>query len=120
MAFEPPNIKPIDLILEDCIMFPEVMTVEQLAQYLQLEPAFVLKRIKKGDIPAAKINDEWRVRREKINQWLDELADLSPHGFDRMLNLTRLAAEKAGLKTPDDADKLISLVREERRNIGKR
>ena len=101
-------------------MFPEVMTIEQLAQYLQLEPAFVLKRIKKGDIPAAKINGEWRVRREKVNQWLDELADLSPHGFDRMLNLTCLAAEKAGFKTTEDIDELISRVREERRNSGKR
>lgn len=101
-------------------MYPDVLTIEQLAQYLQLETALVLKRVKKGDIPAAKINGEWRVRREKINQWLDELADLSPHAFDRMLNLTRIAAEKAGLKTPDDVDELIARVREERRNSGKR
>jgi len=101
-------------------MFPEVLTIEQLAQYLQLEAAFVLERVQKGEIPAAKIDGEWRVRREKINQWLDELADLSPQGFDRMLNLTHLAAEKAGLKTPDDADALIARVRDERRNVGKR
>lgn len=101
-------------------MFPDVLTIEQLAQYLQLDPEFVLKRVKKGDIPAAKINGEWRVRREKINQWLDELVDLSPHGFDRMLNLTRIAAERAGLKTPEEADAFIYKVREERRNRGKR
>ena len=59
-------------------MFPDVLTIEQLAQYLQLEAAFVLERVQKGEIPAAKIDGEWRVRREKINQWLDELTDLSP------------------------------------------
>jgi excisionase family DNA binding protein len=59
-------------------MFPEVLTIEQLAQYLQLEAAFVLERVKKGEIPAAKIDGEWRVRREKIDQWSDELTDLSP------------------------------------------
>lgn len=52
--------------------FPEVLTPEQAAEYLQLPIDLVLAYLEQRKIPAVKIGDTWRVRRGMLDQWLDQ------------------------------------------------
>ena len=46
-------------------MIPEVFTIQQAARYLQLDSEVLLRKIKAGMVPAAKIAGEWRLRRAR-------------------------------------------------------
>lgn len=48
------------------------MTVEQVAQYLQLSTMMVYKLAQERKIPAAKIGRVWRFEQEAIDGWLRE------------------------------------------------
>jgi excisionase family DNA binding protein len=58
----------------------EILTVEQVAAYLQLQPQTIYKWAQERRIPAAKVGREWRFRRSIIDRWLDDqiLGDDSP------------------------------------------
>jgi len=49
-----------------------IMTVEEVAEYLGLPPPTVRHLARRGDIPAFKIGRQWRVKRERLDQWLAE------------------------------------------------
>jgi excisionase family DNA binding protein len=50
-----------------------ILTVEQVAQILQVHPFTVLKFIKKGKLKAAKLGRVYRIRRSDVDRFLDEL-----------------------------------------------
>ncbi|MFQ5822887.1 MAG: helix-turn-helix domain-containing protein [bacterium] len=64
--------------------------------------------VKRGGIPAAKIGNQWWIRKKLIDQWLDESAYLTPQSFEKMLKQSREAAEKISILGPKEADVLIS------------
>lgn len=50
----------------------EVMTVEQVAEYLQLEPEDVRTLIDERELPAFEtVPGEWRVDRAALRRWID-------------------------------------------------
>jgi len=49
----------------------ELMTIDELAEYLRVKKRTVYDWVKKGKIPAIKTVGQWRFRKEKINAWLD-------------------------------------------------
>ncbi len=51
-------------------MPPEVMTVEELAEYLKLDPQTIYRRFRRGDLPGVKIGKAIRFKREVIDAWL--------------------------------------------------
>jgi len=53
------------------ITFPEVMTIEQLAEYLQLHPQVLYRHVRKGNIPASHIGKTIRFKRSVIDRWLE-------------------------------------------------
>lgn len=53
---------------------PEVMTVDNLATYLQISPKAVYRMAGAGELPAAKIGDQWRFRKSLIDRWLKALS----------------------------------------------
>lgn len=101
-------------------MTPDVLTIPQLATYLQLPKNIVERKIERGEIPAARIGKAWRVRRSLIDQWLDDQARLAPRVFDQMITEARRGMRRAGLRTQADADRWLAQVRAERRAKGKR
>lgn len=101
-------------------MIPDVLTIPQLATYLQLPKNSVQQKVQRGEIPAAKIGKAWRVRKSMIDQWLDEQARLSPQTFDQMITDARQGMRRAGVRTRVDADRWLSQVRTERRSKGQR
>ena len=56
----------------------EVMTLKEVAQYLQLAEKSVLRMAQAGKIPAAKIASQWRFLRTLVNDWLASQMELAP------------------------------------------
>jgi len=51
--------------------YPEILTVEQVAAYLQLSKMTVYKYIREGRLPAAKIGKAYRIRRSDVEAFLE-------------------------------------------------
>jgi excisionase family DNA binding protein len=63
-------VKLIFYRLEVSKMSYEVMTVEQLAKYLQLDEQTIYRKVRTGQIPAVKIGKTLRFKRDVIDGWL--------------------------------------------------
>jgi excisionase family DNA binding protein len=64
-----------------------LMTIKQMASYLNLNERTVLKLVTDGALPGVKIGNQWRFRKAMIDTWLD----------DQMLGVTpRLVDERNG------------------------
>ena len=50
----------------------QMMTVDEVAAYLQLHPLTVRRLAREGSIPAFKIGRQWRVKRALLDQWISE------------------------------------------------
>ncbi|NLE64992.1 MAG: helix-turn-helix domain-containing protein [Elusimicrobia bacterium] len=48
-----------------------LMTIDEVADYLRVKKRTVYDWVKKGKIPAVKTVGLWRFRRERIDQWLE-------------------------------------------------
>lgn len=53
---------------------PQVMTVDQVASYLQVGKRTIYAMAAAGEIPAAKVGDQWRFFRPVIDDWLTDLS----------------------------------------------
>ena len=47
----------------------EIMTVQEVAQYLRLAEATVYKLAQAGEIPGMKVGRAWRFKKELIDEW---------------------------------------------------
>ncbi len=50
----------------------EILTLEEVADYLRLKPQTIYKWAQERRIPAVKLGKEWRFRRSILDRWLDE------------------------------------------------
>lgn len=50
---------------------PEVMTIDELAIYLQVSKSSLYKLAQDGKVPGQKVGRHWRFRRDTIDRWLD-------------------------------------------------
>ena len=51
-----------------------IMTIEELAVYLQLHPLTVRSLARAGELPTFKVGRQWRVKRDMLDGWLEELS----------------------------------------------
>jgi len=51
---------------------PEILTVKQLADYLQMDEHTIYRLAKSGKIPAMKIGAEWRFKKALIDKWIED------------------------------------------------
>jgi excisionase family DNA binding protein len=49
----------------------EIMTVEELAKYLRVQPQTIYTWVQGEKIPGVKIGKEWRFKRSIIDKWFD-------------------------------------------------
>jgi excisionase family DNA binding protein len=54
--------------------FPEVMTIDQVAEYLQLHKQVVYRHVKNNHIPASRIGSTLRFKKSVIDAWLEDSA----------------------------------------------
>ena len=50
--------------------FPQVLTVKQVAQYLQIEAQSVYKMAQRNKIPSTKIAGQGRFKKDILDDWL--------------------------------------------------
>jgi excisionase family DNA binding protein len=62
----------------------DVMTTAEVAQYLRVNKATVYRLIHEENLPAVKIGNLWRVRRDLLEEWLKERGTWSEqsNGYD--------------------------------------
>ncbi len=50
----------------------QLLTVEQVASYLQLQNSTIYVYAQRGKIPAFKVGRNWRFKREDLDVWLEQ------------------------------------------------
>lgn len=51
---------------------PALMTVKDLADYLNVHPSTIYRLLSQGKLPAFKIGSDWRFHRIDIERWIRE------------------------------------------------
>lgn len=54
-------------------MTREIMTVSQVAEFLQLSEMTTYKLVQEGKIPAFKIGRHWRIKRNDLDELIERL-----------------------------------------------
>jgi len=67
----------------------EIMTVKEVADYLNIHPLTVQKYARAGKIPAFKIGTDWRFHKEYIEKWIKEKLDYNVTKVERRKNSTK-------------------------------
>ena len=49
---------------------PEVMTIDDLAAYLQVSKSSLYKLAQDGKVPGQKVGKHWRFHKESVDEWL--------------------------------------------------
>jgi len=49
-----------------------ILTVKEVASYLQVHPSTIYRLLKKHEIPAFKVGSDWRFKRSSIDRWMEE------------------------------------------------
>jgi excisionase family DNA binding protein len=50
----------------------DIMTIEELADYLRMQKVTIYKHVQEGKIPAFKVGGAWRFKRSTIDNWIEE------------------------------------------------
>jgi len=50
----------------------EIMTVKQVAKYLQVDEHTIYRLARAGKIPAIKISGQWRFKKDVMDKWINE------------------------------------------------
>ena len=58
----------------DATMQSRWMTLQEVAEYLQLSKDMIYRLAQNGRIPASKVGSRWRFRRERIDLWMEDMA----------------------------------------------
>jgi excisionase family DNA binding protein len=62
----------------------EILTLEEVAQYLRLKPQTIYRWAQERRIPAAKLGKEWRFRKSILDRWLNEQILSEESGFSHL------------------------------------
>ncbi|MFQ5670995.1 MAG: helix-turn-helix domain-containing protein [Acidobacteriota bacterium] len=48
----------------------EVLTIEELSEYLKIPKSTLYKLVREGSVPCQKVGKHWRFHKEAIDEWL--------------------------------------------------
>ena len=64
---------------------PDLLTVQQLADYLQLSKRTIYRLVDRDQIPAVRVGGQWRFPKSAVDYWLDmRIGSLGPVDLDAM------------------------------------
>ena len=89
----------------------EILTLEEVAKYLKLQPQTVYKWAQEGNIPGAKLGKEWRFRRRILDEWVDNSILFSKGGFNWLLESSQIAVNRKGLQRSEIDNLLAEAMR---------
>jgi len=89
----------------------EVMTVEELAEYLKLDPQTVYRRFRRGELPGVRIGRAVRFKRDVIDGWLRMMSHRwDPEQRRELREWAERFAEERGISEDD----VLTAIRERR------
>ncbi len=50
----------------------EVLTIEELAEYLKIPKSTLYKLVREGSVPCQKVGKHWRFHKNAIDRWLEQ------------------------------------------------
>lgn len=53
-------------------MISNVMTVDEVADYLKMKVVTIYKHAQDGKLPGFKVGSKWRFKKETIDKWIEE------------------------------------------------
>ncbi len=56
------------------------MTLQEVAAYLRLSRETLYRLAQQGEIPASKVRQQWRFRRDKVDAWMESLENTRGEG----------------------------------------
>lgn len=64
----------------------DILTLKEVSEYLKLSDKTVLKMVKTGEIPCAKIANQWRFSKVMLNDWITARMEVIPQNdFSRLV-----------------------------------
>lgn len=51
--------------------YQQLLTIDEVADYLRVKKRTIYEWLKSGKIPAIKAVGQWRFKKEKIDEWLE-------------------------------------------------
>jgi excisionase family DNA binding protein len=51
----------------------DILTVSEVSGYLRIHPTTLYRLLKKGQLPAFKIGNDWRISVKAVDRWLKEM-----------------------------------------------
>jgi excisionase family DNA binding protein len=80
--------------------FPEILTLEQAAAFLQISTRTIQRLVRDGQMPGSQIGSQWRFEREQLRQWVR--GELGPEGTVRAQSeLTEQERKRFGTDMPE-------------------
>jgi excisionase family DNA binding protein len=59
--------------MREVMTMSDLMTVEQVAEYLQVSTKWVYTEVKEGTLPGMKLGDRmWRFKKSALEAWLEQ------------------------------------------------
>ncbi len=86
----------------------EVITLAEVAEYLQLAERAVLRMARRGEIPAAKVASQWRFIRSLVREWLVGQMRPIPSDAQALRACLPVGRASAGIPLPAPARTLRS------------
>jgi excisionase family DNA binding protein len=50
--------------------YPEIMTMPQAAEFLQVSTRTLQRMVKRGEIPGRQVGSQWRFDRDQLREWV--------------------------------------------------
>ena len=58
--------------MKDFKKFPEIMTPEELAEYLRVSRQTIYNLLWRGEIPGMKVGTHWRLKKNDVEKWISQ------------------------------------------------
>jgi len=58
--------------MKDFKKFPEIMTPEELAEYLRVSRQTIYNLLWRGEIPGMKVGTHWRLKKSDVEKWISQ------------------------------------------------
>lgn len=83
------------MVKRDSFQNDTILTLSEIAKYLKISEKTTLKLVQTGEIPGAKISNQWRFMRDVVDDWL--ISKMQSVGKADLLNVISVAKDNISL-----------------------
>lgn len=95
--------------------YPEIMTMEQAAELLQVSTRTIHRMVQQGKMPGRQVGSQWRFEREQLHEWVrGEWHQRQPEESMTQRELIAKEARRLGVDIPETLVDLQQAARERR------